>query len=765
MIIAEKTKEKVIQSHDFEQVNCTIDAEDMRYVASLLRNNYSNTQLAVVREISANALDANKEANSDRPIEIKLPTQLNSTFVVRDFGGGLSEEDVFGLYSKYGKSTKRDSNNYIGAFGIGKFAPLSYGENFTCVSYHGGNKTTYNIFVNDDDDTKIVRIGDPEPTNEPTGLTIEVAVADSDRENFTKIAKKFFRFFSQDEMPKFIGAEDNFIESPSFSLESANGEWFVLDDKEGNNYYYQRNSHIIMGRVTYPLDAEAINVENFVQDEKSQNIIKELLREPNFYLRVPIGSVKLHHSRESLEYNNSTQKSLCRALYYASQEILDIAKLKLADSEDLWEAKSNHAVIVNSLNNSLRRLFENAFEWNGIKITNARFNREYGQHENLILTEMSKEKDEDARNNFRVKNSKVSSVFCVDGSIFMIQNIKSAHGNNLRARTIFNENEGIDKVYVINPVNQEGWDYLDNEWNFNLIDSKHKLFSDNVEKEKPTRNNVSGGKSRASIPLFKMKTDTSYLYRNADYWANCDNPINSLESDDIEGSIDGKLIYVPITRYTIDIEGWDLDRVSKSARNIRKKADKDSDLSKFVVMGVRKGDVKKLGDNWVSWIDFLVDHYKTIVNKNFSDLSECYIRASMANFSTLNDFQEKTNYYSDLVENKDFSTSEFDDDHAIHNVRGFRRIVTSQSHEYFYVVNFLNHHAKTWLDNKFSSFNVDADEMILTLDKFSSDYPALGMLCSHLGYYNNRDHYSHGDMIEKVTDYIKLCDNNRGEGE
>ena len=209
----------------------------------------------------------------------------------------------------------------------------------------------------------------------------------------------------------------------------------------------------------------------------------------------------------------------------------------------------------------------------------------------------------------------------------------------------------------------------------------------------------------------------------------------------------------------------DLDRVSNSSRNIRKKADKDSDLSKFVVMGVRKGDVKKLGDNWVSWIDFLVDHYKTIVNKNFSDLSECYIRASMANFSTLNDFQEKTNYYSDLVENKDFSTSEFDDDHAIHNVRGFRRIVTAQNHECFYVVNFLNHHAKTWLDNKFSSFNVDADEMILTLDKFSSDYPALGMLCSHLSYYNNRDHYSHGDMIEKVTDYIKLCDNNRGEGE
>ena len=40
MIITQKSKEQVVQSHDFEQVNCTIDAEDMRYVASLLRNNY-----------------------------------------------------------------------------------------------------------------------------------------------------------------------------------------------------------------------------------------------------------------------------------------------------------------------------------------------------------------------------------------------------------------------------------------------------------------------------------------------------------------------------------------------------------------------------------------------------------------------------------------------------------------------------------------------------------------------------------------------------
>ena len=260
----------------------------MRYVASLLRNNYSNTQLAVVREVSANALDANAEANASRPIEIKVPTSMNPTFAVRDFGGGLSEEDVFGLYSKYGKSTKRESNNYIGAFGIGKFATLSYGDNFTCVSCHNGKKATYNIFVNEDDDTKISRIGDPVPTNEPTGLSIEVAVADNDINSFTQIVQEFFTFFSDDEMPKFIGVEEDFITKPKNLLASKTDNWFFVNVK---NNYYRSNAQVIMGRVAYKLDPHSVQVENYISDENYQQIAKQLLTENSFYLRVPLGSV------------------------------------------------------------------------------------------------------------------------------------------------------------------------------------------------------------------------------------------------------------------------------------------------------------------------------------------------------------------------------------------------------------------------------------------------------------------------------------------
>tara|TARA_A200000159_G_scaffold145260_1_gene150739 strand:- start:1064 stop:3367 length:2304 start_codon:yes stop_codon:yes gene_type:complete len=767
MIIAEKTNSKVVQSHDFEQVNCTIDAEDMRYVASLLRNNYSNTQLAVVREISANALDANKEAGSTRPIEVKLPTQLNPNFVVRDFGGGLSEEDVFGLYSKYGKSTKRDSNNYIGAFGIGKFAPLSYGDNFTCVSYHGGMKTSYNVFVNDDDDTKIAKLFE-EPSDEPTGLSIEVAVADSDRTNFREIVMKFFRFFDDSEMPKFVGLEENeVIKRPSNSIESAKGNWFVLDEEGGHNYYY-RKSHVIMGRVAYPLDGDAVNVDNFISNEKSKTIVKNLIREGNFYLRMPIGSIKLHHSREALEYNKSTQKALCRALYEASEEILEIAKLKLADSADLFEAKVNHAKIVNSLSHSLRNLFDNAFEWNGVKIGSSRFTRIYDEVENLTLTQMNREKDSDSRNGYRVKTQKVSSIFCQEDGIFMIQNIASAHGNNLRARTIFNENEDINVVYVIRPLNDEGWNYINQEWDFNLVSDEHKLFSDNVEKEKPVRNKVTNGQSRASIPLFKMKHDTKYLYRNADYWQNVNNPINSLEADEIEGSVEDKLIYVPITRFTIDIEGWDLERVGSTAKFIRNNAEEDSELSKFTIMGVRKGDVKKLGDNWISWLDFLLDHYKQIIEDNMVDMTDCYIRNSInsAEHDKSNKIKDVLNAHNGILTCDQIDWSKFADDHLLLTLRSYKRIMDSaRVDNHYQKLQFVAFHDAEWLNEKFSSVKVDIDSIVSNAEEFQSNYPHLSMLDDAYHYYNRRNHHTHGDMTIKVQDYISLCDNQRGEGE
>lgn len=758
MIITENKSKQVVRSHDFEEVNCTIDAEDMRYVASLLRNNYSNTRLAVVREVSANALDANLEAGSTRPIEIKLPTTMNPTFSVRDFGGGLSQDEVFHLYSKYGKSTKRTSNNYIGAFGIGKFAPLSYGDNFTCVSYNGGKKTSYNIFVDESDDTKIVKLHE-EPSSEPSGLSIEVAVSDNDRDEFREVVQKFFQFFSDDEMPKFIGVEDDFITKREKILESKNGEWFVL--KEGRRDYYSRNeSHVIMGRVSYPLDSHAINVDNFVDDSdlSTKNILNQLLSMEGFYLRVPLGSVKLHHSREALEYNKSTQKKIVSSLLVAVKEIQEIAKEKLADSPDLWEAKRNYALIVNALPYGLRNIFDNAFEWNGIKITSSHFDRNYQLLDDLIITHSWKESDSDARNGFKVRSQKVNRAMCQDNYLFLLQDLESSHGNNLRVRTLMNEDDSLQGVYIIHAKTHSAQSELDNEWQLGYVDKKHIRYTSNVDKEKPNRSGVrKANGSRANIPLFMLTQDKGlYATRNADYWEDVKENLDDITESD--KSIDGKFLYIPIKNYKPSgAKEWDLDNVYNKTKQINQFLSKED--KKITLFGVRAGDVKKLDkETWVNFEQFYVDFGKKLLKKNMDKANDVHayqkIKEIIYKDSDMNQFGRSL---GSLFQNRHFN---MDSDHKIAQAKELWMIGSGDVDNQILCLHYeINKDDPKWLEENLSEV-ISTESFKDLINEINEKYPLLKNIGEQIGTWTD---LSEDNFNQNIKEYISMCDRVGGE--
>src|SRR5688572_3649345 len=81
-------------------------AEDQAHILSILRDRlYTNKVLAVLREYSANAWDAHVDAGkADVPIKVVLPTKLDPSLIIRDYGKGLSEEEIFEVYVKYGAS-------------------------------------------------------------------------------------------------------------------------------------------------------------------------------------------------------------------------------------------------------------------------------------------------------------------------------------------------------------------------------------------------------------------------------------------------------------------------------------------------------------------------------------------------------------------------------------------------------------------------------------------------------------------------------------
>ena len=356
----------VATSHDFPTVNCTIDPEDMRYISSLLRNNYSNTILATIREPYANAVDANKEVGlSPESIQIKCPTSLDQTFSIRDFGPGLSRDQIFNLYSKFGKSTKRDSNTKLGAFGIGKFAPLSYKDSFTVTSYHQGVKSIYSLYISEENDTKIDEVFS-EPTSEANGICISVGVAKNDLTKFNQEIASFFSNFEV--LPTFLNIQNNIIKPEILSL--GNG-WQIRKSPNSYNSWSVGEQGIVMGGIYYPINPELIDFN----DSDAYFAWTKHLNKLVFI--ADIGSVSLHHSRETLEYNKTTKSYLKSCYKSFCEEFTNSIKNKIAQFDCLRDAMDYYKEIRNTFpRNAFDKLeSQDVFVFKGYKVTSFTFNR------------------------------------------------------------------------------------------------------------------------------------------------------------------------------------------------------------------------------------------------------------------------------------------------------------------------------------------------------------------------------------------------------
>jgi DNA topoisomerase VI subunit B len=185
-----------IQSDSLSSAKFSLKQENLAHVFGILRSNlYSDKILAVIREYSTNAFDAHVAHNKPNlPIELTLPTVIEPTFQVRDFGKGLTEEDVFEIYSSYGASTKRNSNSYVGTLGMGSKAGFAYSPSFTITSYNGGMKKVYEAYIDETNIGTIAKVHE-EATYEPTGICVKIDVRSADIRQFRDTAYNFFQYF------------------------------------------------------------------------------------------------------------------------------------------------------------------------------------------------------------------------------------------------------------------------------------------------------------------------------------------------------------------------------------------------------------------------------------------------------------------------------------------------------------------------------------------------------------------------------------------
>jgi hypothetical protein len=241
---------------------------------------YSDTTLAVMREWSTNACDACITAGKPIKYDVHLPLFEEPEFFVRDYGTGLAPEDIVGLFSNLGASTKRDSNATNGTFGIGRMAGLAVSSSFTVESFYQGYHYTYVISMKNGIPVTM-HLGD-KATTEPDGLKLSVKVDFSDIGAYETRASNLYKFF--DHKPT-LNKEINIELDKS---EHISDDWFIT--VKNPNMYNQPN-YVVMSQIAYQIP-DSYDVAN--QGFK------------NLVIRAEPGAVTFNPGRETLSLDKKT---------------------------------------------------------------------------------------------------------------------------------------------------------------------------------------------------------------------------------------------------------------------------------------------------------------------------------------------------------------------------------------------------------------------------------------------------------------------------
>lgn len=271
MIQDKQTDIKVRSNIEGDRVALSVDQAAMQHIMSILTDLYSDPELAVIREYSTNALDAHIEAGNPAPIEVTTPSALSPFFKVKDYGVGLSVDEVHDIYSKYGASTKRSTNEQTGMLGLGCKSALTYASQFTVVAVKNGVRASISV-SRDESGGGSMTIVDTAATDEPNGVEIVVPAKGGNQ-----IANKCHDFFEHWQ-PGTVLIDGEAPVRPE-CLELGNG--MRLEKHPGIDL-------IVMGGVSYPIDG-AITPYSY-------RLVAE----------VPIGAVNFTPSREALHYTPKT---------------------------------------------------------------------------------------------------------------------------------------------------------------------------------------------------------------------------------------------------------------------------------------------------------------------------------------------------------------------------------------------------------------------------------------------------------------------------
>lgn len=283
---------------------------------------YANKIRAIIRELSCNAVDSHMAAGKkETPFDVHLPNAIEPWFAIRDYGVGLSNAQVTNIYTTYFESTKTDSNDYIGALGLGSKSPFSYTDNFTVTAIKDGKRGIYTAFINEHGVPSIALMME-EDTHEPSGVEVKFSV--NERYDFGKFQQEAVEVYTHFKLRPVVSGAHGFRFTDLKYIDKDIVPGVHSYGKDG----YHRNSKAIMGNIAYPIDIP--NADQNLGD------LHQLLN-CGLELHFDIGEIDFQASREGLSYIPQTIASIKAKLEALNTQLAIHLTAEVNKITNLWE--------------------------------------------------------------------------------------------------------------------------------------------------------------------------------------------------------------------------------------------------------------------------------------------------------------------------------------------------------------------------------------------------------------------------------------------
>ncbi|MFW6130588.1 MAG: ATP-binding protein [Atribacterota bacterium] len=448
--------------------------KDPTIVMKTLSGLYSNIKRIIVQEYLSNARDAHREVGKEHiPVDVTLPTELDNSFKIRDYGPGLSVERIDDVFIMFGESTKRDGNSQTGGFGIGAKCGLAYNDKtFSVTSITKENnqniKRIYTVFLNEDEIPEMIHLNDTgegngEPTNEPCGVEISIPINEYD---YSDISHNIINTCQHWKVRPNVTNKN--LEYPENNIILSGNGWEIYNN---NNYrVFIRNIKAILDGIPYTISRETF--ENFPND--MENVLNL-----NINLYFDTGEIYPAVNRENLKINDKTKQLIFNKLIDVHIEIEKYFQDKIKNAKTLYEATNLFFNLKSKLNIDIKSV-----TWNGFKIQHNMFYFLNNEKDNVY--EYNRVDYED--NKLRTKKE-THLIFKNQKTIIVYNNEKDSTRPSIRrVKTIFDTYPDARYIQVINTLDKDemkdakdkGFDYLGY---VNITDFKKK-------KNKSNKHNV-----------------------------------------------------------------------------------------------------------------------------------------------------------------------------------------------------------------------------------------------------------------------------------